>query len=67
MIQLNQYQQNLLHRFNQTDAIFPSESCLPQLFEKQCDLTPDAIAVEFNGDGLSYQQLNQKPIKFLLF
>ncbi len=33
---------------------------IQQLFEAQVELTPDAVAVEFNSQQLTYQQLNQQ-------
>ncbi|BAT56666.1 amino acid adenylation domain-containing protein (plasmid) [Nostoc sp. NIES-3756] len=49
----------LLHQWNQTQADFPKQ-CIHQLFEAQVELTPDAIAIEFVGQFLTYQQLNQR-------
>ncbi|MDX7993215.1 condensation domain-containing protein, partial [Xenorhabdus littoralis] len=37
----------LLHRWNQTDALYPQDKTLPQLFEAQATRRPDAIAVIF--------------------
>src|SRR6187431_971807 len=50
----------LLKKFNNTSADFPSKKCLPQLFEEQCKQTPDAIAVKFYDKTLSYSELNKK-------
>ena len=63
MKQLSQKQKDLLYHFNTTDADFPAQICLPELFENQCKLTPLDIAVEFNGSKLSYQELNNKANK----
>lgn len=67
MSNLNKDQQFLLFHFNQSDAAFPSDVCLPKLFEDQCGKTPLAIAVEFDGKQLSYQQLNEKANKVANF
>ncbi|MFI6785818.1 amino acid adenylation domain-containing protein [Nonomuraea sp. NPDC050383] len=34
--------------------------CLHRLFEQQADRTPDAVAVEFDGDALTYAELDRR-------
>lgn len=58
MISLSAAQKESLERFNQTRVDFQFEGCLAQLFEKQCELTPDRTAVVFNGISVSYRDLN---------
>ncbi|WP_047236865.1 non-ribosomal peptide synthetase [Chromobacterium subtsugae] len=48
----------ILRQWNQTDADFPAEACLHTLIEAQARRTPDAVAVEFGAQSLSYAQLN---------
>ncbi len=36
------------------------DRCLHQLFEAQVERTPDAVAVTFEDESLSYQELNQR-------
>ncbi len=60
MKNLAKEQSDLLNRFNKTDSDFPEEKCLPQLFEEQCALTPDSVAVRFNNQLLTYSELNKK-------
>jgi amino acid adenylation domain-containing protein len=50
--------QQVLTAWNQTASTERLDRCLHQLFEDQCVRTPDAIAVEFQGQKLSYRQLN---------
>lgn len=38
----------------------PSESCLHGMFEAQAARTPDAVAVIFDGDTLTYDALNRR-------
>jgi amino acid adenylation domain-containing protein len=52
--------QRLLYDFNETATEFPSDLCVHQLFEQQMEKTPDAIALVFEQEQLTYQQLNQK-------
>jgi amino acid adenylation domain-containing protein len=51
-------QQQLLVEWNDTQADYPSDKCINQLFEEQVQRTPDAIAVVFEEQQLTYQQLN---------
>ncbi|MEH2084715.1 MAG: non-ribosomal peptide synthase/polyketide synthase [Nostoc sp.] len=51
-------QQQLLVEWNDTQADYPRDKCLHQLFEQQAQLTPDAVAVVFDNEQLTYQQLN---------
>ncbi len=50
----------LLVDWNQTSAQYPRELCIQQLFEAQAARTPDAPALRFQDDCLSYGQLNER-------
>jgi amino acid adenylation domain-containing protein len=50
----------LLDEWNDTQRVFAQELCIQQLFEAQVTLSPDAIAVVFEDQQLTYQQLNLK-------
>ncbi|WP_107666521.1 non-ribosomal peptide synthetase [Cyanothece sp. BG0011] len=52
--------QKLLIKWNKTDANYPKNDCLHQLFERQVNQTPHTIAVEFDNEKLTYSQLNEK-------
>jgi amino acid adenylation domain-containing protein len=49
-----------LQLWNQTDINYPQDQTLVTLFEQQVAKTPDKIAVVFENQSLSYQELNQK-------
>ncbi|QLE40077.1 amino acid adenylation domain-containing protein [Nostoc sp. C052] len=51
-------QQQLFVEWNDTQADYPWDQCIHQLFERQVEYTPDAIAVIFDNQQLTYQQLN---------
>ncbi|MEH2261607.1 amino acid adenylation domain-containing protein [Nostoc sp.] len=51
-------QRQLLVEWNDTQADYPSDKCIHQLFEEQVKLTPDAVAVVFENQQLTYHQLN---------
>src|SRR6267154_2107934 len=52
--------QQLLFEFNQTATAYPREQTVNQLFEEQVRKNPQATAVAFGSEQLSYQQLNQQ-------
>ena len=52
--------QQLLFDWNDTQTDYPEDKCIHQLFEEQVARTPDATAVVFEEQQLTYQQLNQK-------
>jgi amino acid adenylation domain-containing protein len=58
LTEAEQYQ--LLIDWNQTHLEIPNHTSLHQLFEAQVEQTPDAIAVEFENQFLTYQQLNKQ-------
>jgi amino acid adenylation domain-containing protein len=43
-----------------TEAAYPKDRCLHELFEEQAARGPDAVAVVFEGDRLTYRQLNER-------
>lgn len=55
--------QQLLVEWNNTQADYPIKQCIHNLFEAQVErasLTPDAIAVVFEDQQLTYRELNQR-------
>ncbi|RKH43053.1 non-ribosomal peptide synthetase, partial [Corallococcus sicarius] len=50
--------QQVLHAWNDTRAEFPASEGIPSLFEAQAHSTPDAIALSFQGQSLTYAQLD---------
>jgi amino acid adenylation domain-containing protein/non-ribosomal peptide synthase protein (TIGR01720 family) len=50
----------LLVEWNDTKVNYPKDVCIHQLFEAQVDRTPDAVAVVFEDEQLTYQELNQQ-------
>ncbi|ACK67643.1 amino acid adenylation domain protein [Rippkaea orientalis PCC 8801] len=52
--------QQILGEWNDTKADYPKEKCIHQLFEEQVERTPDAVAVVYEDQQLTYLQLNQK-------
>ncbi|MFP3423118.1 hypothetical protein R0K19_27510, partial [Bacillus sp. SIMBA_161] len=52
--------QKLVKEFNCTELSYKKEKTLQELFEEQALRTPDAIALEWNGDFLTYKELNNK-------
>ncbi|NEU81442.1 non-ribosomal peptide synthetase [Nostoc sp. UIC 10630] len=48
----------LLVEWNDTYTPYPHSKCIHELFEEQVEKTPDAIAVVYENESLTYQQLN---------
>lgn len=48
----------IIHKFNNTSSVYPSDSNINKLFEKQVLLNPNKIAVNFYGKNLTYEELN---------
>lgn len=52
--------QQLLMGWNNTVTDYRRDRCIQGWFEEQAQQTPDAIAVMFGHEQLTYQQLNQQ-------
>jgi amino acid adenylation domain-containing protein len=52
--------EQLLTGWNETQRAFEGEKCLHEGFEAQVEKTPDAIAVVFEQEQLSYGELNRR-------
>jgi amino acid adenylation domain-containing protein/non-ribosomal peptide synthase protein (TIGR01720 family) len=52
--------EQLTHDWGRHDSQWPSEGPVHQLFEAQAALTPDAVALIFDGQRLTYAQLNAR-------
>lgn len=50
----------VLVEWNQTERDYPRDKCVHQLFEEQVERTPDAVAVVFEGQSLTYRELNAR-------
>jgi amino acid adenylation domain-containing protein len=50
----------LLVEWNDTKAAYPKDECIHELFEEQAGKTPDAVAVVFEDQKLTYQDLNTR-------
>ena len=58
---LEQWQhQQIIHTWNQTDKEYPDNKTIHQLFEEQVEKTPDNIAVVYEGEQLTYKELNER-------
>ncbi|MBD1808186.1 amino acid adenylation domain-containing protein [Microcoleus sp. FACHB-SPT15] len=50
----------LLVEWNDTQANYQKDLCIHQLFEAQVEQTPDAIALVFEDEQLTYRELNNR-------
>ncbi|WP_367866697.1 amino acid adenylation domain-containing protein [Pedobacter sp. WC2423] len=53
-------QQELLYNFNHTAVAYPHEQTLVDLFSRQATQTPDAIAVVYLDQSLTYKELDEQ-------
>ena len=53
-------QQQILVEWNRTSAPYPADQCAHELFEAQAARTPDAVALVFEGETMSYAELNRR-------
>ncbi|CAC5343231.1 MULTISPECIES: non-ribosomal peptide synthetase [Planktothrix] len=52
--------EQLLIKWNNTQTEYPADKCIHQLFEEQAKRTPNAIAVVYENESLTYQELNNR-------
>jgi len=52
--------QQVLEAFNATDAPYPKGKLAHELFEEQVLRTPEQVAVEYEGESLTYEELNAR-------
>jgi amino acid adenylation domain-containing protein len=50
----------VVEAWNATDAEYPAELCIHEIFQAQVERTPDAAAVVFAGEELTYAELNRR-------
>jgi amino acid adenylation domain-containing protein len=50
----------VVEEWNGTDAPYPADRCIHQLFESQAARTPDAAAVVFGDASLTYRELDER-------
>ncbi|MBI5100065.1 MAG: amino acid adenylation domain-containing protein [Nitrospirae bacterium] len=53
-------QHQLLVEWNNTATDYPRDKCIHELFEEQVEKTPDATAVVFEDQKLTYRELNTR-------
>ncbi|WP_226001895.1 non-ribosomal peptide synthetase, partial [Paenibacillus sp. BJ-4] len=56
---LQEEKDSILYDWNATETSYP-DKCLPELFLKQARKTPDAIAVVYAEESLTYKELKEK-------
>jgi amino acid adenylation domain-containing protein/non-ribosomal peptide synthase protein (TIGR01720 family) len=57
---LSEAERHQLLSFNDTASVYPTDKCIHQLFEQQVERTPQSVAVVFENQQLTYEQLNQR-------
>ncbi|MEH1968426.1 non-ribosomal peptide synthetase [Nostoc sp.] len=57
---LKESEKYLMVELNYTQTDYPRQACIHQLFEAQVEKTPDAVALIFNNQHLTYRDLNSR-------
>lgn len=57
----------ILYKFNDTDAEYPKDKTIIDLFEEQVQKNPDNIAIVFEKEKLTYSELNKKANQLAYF
>ena len=52
--------EQVLDGFNATDTEYPRDALIHELFEAQVERTPEAVAVVYEDEQLTYAELNAK-------
>jgi amino acid adenylation domain-containing protein len=50
----------LLVEWNDTKVVYPQDRCIHKLFEARVEQTPDAVAIVFEDQQLTYSELNRR-------
>src|SRR5262249_53332520 len=59
LLSAEEYHQELVE-WNETAVEYPTDKCIHQLFEEQVERTPDAVAVAYEEQSLTYRELNSR-------
>jgi amino acid adenylation domain-containing protein len=59
--------QQLLYEWNAREADYPRDKCVHELFEEQVEKTPEAMAVVYQEQGLTYRELNHRANQLALY
>jgi amino acid adenylation domain-containing protein len=52
--------EQVLVKWNRTETEYPREATIHELFEEQARRAPDAVALVFEGETISYRELNER-------
>ncbi|MEX3622783.1 amino acid adenylation domain-containing protein, partial [Viridibacillus arvi] len=50
----------ILYEFNNTNAAYPKDKTVKELFEEQVERTPNSVAIVFGEKQVTYRELNEK-------
>lgn len=56
----NEDVRKIKYEFNDTDEVYPEDKCLHNLFEESVTKYTDNIAIEFENESITYNELNTK-------
>jgi hypothetical protein len=55
-----QERRQVIEEWNRTEQHYPNDRCVHELFEEQVERRPDAVAIEYEDEQLSYRELNER-------
>jgi non-ribosomal peptide synthetase component F len=56
----------VVEAWNRTEAEYPADRCIHELFEEQAARAPGAVAVRFGEESLTYGELNERANRLAL-
>lgn len=64
---LSEEEETVIHEWNDTKQKYPSDKCVYDLFMDQVKQTPDAVAIVFEDQKMTYRDLDDKSTKLAVY
>src|SRR5262249_44811643 len=50
----------LVYQWNDTESVYPQQLLVHELFERQVERSPEAVAIVYEGEEITYAELNRR-------